>query len=115
MYYRIKNRFEVDLMKEELISSHVPDAVIDRMYEVTDILDSNYGSHRSSGSMGGYLLFFPTAQDYLTTSPIIFENYNIDSTLSEYDDVLASTQNMNWREQLYLLGSDDSLVFMYIQ
>lgn len=115
MYYRIKNRFEVDLMKEELIANGVPIPVIDRMYEVTDILDSNYGYQRSASSMGGYLLFFPTAKDYLTASPAIFENYNIDSTLSEYDDVLASTQDMNWREQLYLLGSDDSLVFMYMQ
>ena len=102
-------------MKEELISNNVPDTVINRMYEVMDILDSNYGSQRSSSSMGGYLLFFPTTKDYLTATPAIYENYNIDSTLSEYDDVLVTTQNINWRERLYLLGSDDSLIFMYMQ
>lgn len=102
-------------MEKELLSQNVPTAVIDRMYEITDILDSNYGALRSSTSMGGYLLFFPSVKDYVITSPAIFENYNIDSTLPEYTDDLDTVENINWREKLYLLGSDDSLVFIYSQ
>lgn len=115
MYYRIKNRFEVDLLRDVLLKNDVPIIVLERMCEITDILDSNYGSERSSTAMGGYLFFFPTEEDYINTAPIVLQNYNIDSTLYEYDDVLAPTENMSWREKLYLLSSDDSLTFMYKQ
>lgn len=114
MYYRIKNRFEVDLLHDTLQKHNIPAIVQERMYEITDILDSNYGIDRSSSAMGGYLLLFPTKEDYLNAAPTVLENYHIDSSLYEYDDAL-STENIGWREKLYLLSSDDSLIFMYMQ
>lgn len=115
MYYRIKNNFEMNLLHDIFLKSHVPEIVIDRMSEITDILDSNYGIQRSSTAMGGYLLFFPTKEDYNNDVPIIMHNYNIESNLFEYDDILDSTENINWREKLYLLSADDSLIFIYMQ
>ena len=49
----------MNLLHDIFLKSHVPEIVIDRMSEITDILDSNYGIQRSSTAMGGYLLFFP--------------------------------------------------------
>jgi len=116
MYYRIKNRFEVDLLRNLLLDNNVPSIVLERMYEITDILDSNYGTERSSTAMGGYLLFFPTKEDFINSSPTILENYNVDADLYEYDDLLSSSaDNISWREKLYLLSSDDSLIFMYMK
>lgn len=115
MYYRIKNKFEVDMLCTELQSSEIPTCVIERMNEVAEILDDNYGAERSSKCYGGYLLFFPTSSDYNMYAPVIMQNYGIDPNLYEFDDILSETQNKNWRERLYLLSSDDSLVFIYMQ
>lgn len=115
MYYRLKNRFEVDLLRDVLLENNVPIIVLERMCEITDILDLNYGTERSSTAMGGYLLFFPTKEDYITAAPTILENYNMDADLFEYEDVLSTTEDISWREKLYLLSSDDSLIFMYMQ
>lgn len=113
MYYRIKNKFELDFLKNIETANIIPSIVLDRMSDVLDILDTNYGTTRASNAMGGYILFFPTKEDYLNIAPIIYENYNIDSSLYEYDDELASTENMSWKEKLYLLSSEDSLIFIY--
>ena len=113
MYYRIKNKFEVDFLNNIASSKNIPAIVLERMNEITDILDTNYGTTRSSTAIGGYILFFPTKEDYINFAPVIYENYNIDSSLYEYDDVLVSTENMSWKERLFLQSSDDSLVFIY--
>ena len=115
MYYRIKNRFEVDILRIELQSTNVPSIVVDRMCEIMDILDYNYGQSRHPNSYGGYLFFFPTAMEYKNLASVILQNYMIDPELYEFDEALSESQDMNWRERLYLLSSEDSIVFMYQQ
>lgn len=113
MYYRLKNQFEAEFLKDVVTNNNIPLIVLERMHDVLEILDTNYGTSRTSSAMGGYVLFFPTKESYLEYAPTIYQHYNIDSTLYEYDDELSSTDNMSWREKLYLLSSDDSLIFIY--
>ena len=116
MYYRIKNKFEVDLLHPELERNNVPSIIQDRMLEITDVLDSDYGATRSSTAYGGYVLYFPTCDDYSIMAPVILQNYNIDPNLAEYDDLLWSSTagtELEWHEELFLMSSEDSLVFIF--
>lgn len=113
MYYRLKNEFEVDLFKNDLQRRNIPSIIIDRMSEIANVLDSDYGINRSSTAYGGYILFFPTTEDYKAMSPIVLQNYHVEPELSEYDDCLCTSSVVEWHEVLYLLSSEDSLVFIF--
>lgn len=113
MYYRLKNQFEAEFLYDVASNNNIPHIVLERIQDVLEVLDTSYGIARTSNAMGGYVLFFPTKESYLDYAPAIYQHYHIDSTLYEYDDELTSTENMSWREKLYLLSSEDSLIFIY--
>lgn len=52
------------LQRELLQSETVPRTVIDRMGEVIQTIDDNYGAERSCFDYGGYILYFPNEQTY---------------------------------------------------
>lgn len=51
------------------------------------VLDTAYGEGRQSFSMGGYLLYLPTENDYASSLPALAEMYRFDPWIYEFDDI----------------------------
>lgn len=115
MYQRIMNELDVDILAEELEEKGTDKAVISRLKELVTILDRNYGLCRGTADMGGYILFFEDIQDYQKYFERIISFYHLDRDLHEYAEVITDSKQSvtRWHEKLYLLSSDDSLVFIY--
>lgn len=116
MYHRISNRLDVKLLEKTMSLAEIPN-VVGRISEIIATLDENYGINRGNGTMGGYVLFFGTSSEYSNLKNDIFEYYKLDEDLYEYSDVIAISgigkNSVEWVEELYLLSSDDALVFVY--
>lgn len=115
MYQRIMNEIDADILAEELEEKGADKAVISRLKELATILDRNYGQYRGNADMGGYILFFEDIGTYQKYFERIIGFYHVDRDLYEYEeDIADSSQTATvWHEKLYLLSSDDSLVFIY--
>ena len=64
MYQRIKNKLDMEIIKDFLESEQTNQNVVRRMEELTDILDGAYDGSRGAFDMGGYILFFGDIQTY---------------------------------------------------
>ena len=115
MYQRIKNKLDMEIIKDFLESAQTNQNVVRRMEELTDILDGAYDGSRGAFDMGGYILFFGDIQTYENHISKIMEFYRLDKDLAEYSNTIEGTagSTIQWREELYLLSSDDSLVLIY--
>ena len=115
MYQRIKNKLDMEIIKDFLESEQTNQNVVRRMEELTDILDGAYDGSRGAFDMGGYILFFGDIQTYENHISKIMEFYRLDKDLAEYSNTIEGTDGstIQWREELYLLSSDDSLVLIY--
>lgn len=115
MYQRIKNKLDMEIIKDFLESEQTNQNVVRRMEELTDILDGAYGGSRGAFDMGGYILFFGDIQTYGNHIAKIMAFYHLDGNLAEYSNTIEGTagSTIQWREELYLLSSDDSLVLIY--
>ncbi len=115
MYQRIKNNLDMEIVKDFLESEQTDQKVVRRMEELTDMLDGAYGGNRSAFGMGGYILFFGDMQTYKNHISKLMEFYHLDKDLSEYSRQIEGTADsaILWREELYLLSSDDSIVLIY--
>ena len=115
MYQRIKNKLDMEIIKDFLESEQTNQNVVRRMEELTDILDGAYDGSRGAFDMGGYILFFGDRQTYEDHIAKIMEFYHLDRDLAEYSRQTEGTADstVQWREELYLLSSDDSLVLIY--
>ena len=115
MYQRIMNELDAEMLGEELRTANIDGDVIDRIRELTVILDGEYGSCRGSSDMGGYILFFRDMETYEQSFQKIISFYHLDKGLFEYSDRISHKQgtNVEWWEELYLLSSDDALVFIH--
>lgn len=89
--------------------------LMDRINEITEMLDSNYSGQRSSKDYGGYILFFPTKEGYDSMIEKILRYYNLDFSLSEYEEIIGERTigNTEWHEQMWLLSSDDALICIH--
>lgn len=115
MYYRIKNRLDAKHLLAEIRLTGGNVAVGDRILELAGILDDAYGERRKSSDMGGYILYFPDIKTYEDTVVDLWDYYNIEPREFEYVEEIGENQNsdIQWAEKLFLLSSDDSLVFIY--
>lgn len=103
------------LQRELLQSEAVPRTVIDRMGEVIQTIDDNYGAERSCFDYGGYILYFPNEQTYRENISDIISFYHINADDYEYSNTISRGEGKEWHETLYLLSSDDGLVLVYPQ
>ena len=112
MYQRIKNKLDMEIIKDFLESEQTNQNVVRRMEELTDILDGAYDGSRGAFDMGGYILFFGDIENHISK---IMEFYRLDKDLAEYSNTIEGTagSTIQFREELYLLSSDDSLVLIY--
>lgn len=115
MYQKIMNRLDVEILQEAFQAENIDNAVISRIKEVVSVLDKEYGECRNSSDMGGYILFFGDTQTYDKFFSEIIEFYHLDKDLFEYSEHICGTESkdVEWCEKLYLVSSDDSLVFIY--
>lgn len=77
------------LQRELLQSETVPRTVIDRMGEVIQTIDDNYGAERSCFDYGGYILYFPNEQTYRENISDIISFYHINADDYEYSDIIS--------------------------
>ena len=119
MYYRIKNQLDAEFLSEEIArTGNYPSIIADRIVEITNILDDAYGANRSEYDMGGYVLLFPNTENYSNCVNRILEFYHLKLDDCEYSERIGEQildGGRAWNEDLYLLGSDDSLVLIYPQ
>lgn len=115
MYQRIVNKLDVEILEEELKADNIDSTVINRIRKLVAILDKEYGSYRGSSDMGGYILFFSDVQVYEKSFMKILDFYHLEKDLFEYSECISTgTENsVEWWETMYLLSSDDALVFLY--
>lgn len=117
MYYRIKNQLDAKILADEVLETKsLPKKVADRVLELAKILDDAYGVDRYAGAMGGYVIVFPSEGNYERYASKILDFHNMMFNEYEYLDNIGETvleDGKHWKEILYLLSSDDSLVFIY--
>lgn len=115
MYRRLKNRLDVELMKEAILQDGIAEIVVERIAEIIQTLDDAYSASRSSHDMGGYVLLFKDTESYAKAFPEIMQFYNLKELEYEYSDNLTEGRKVDkqWWEELYLLSSDDALVLIH--
>ena len=114
MYLRLKNKPDLEGFRV-LFEEHGKKFLYEKMMEDIEVLDTTYGIGRGSYSMGGYLLYFPTENDYKASIDVLAEVYHFDPWIYEFDDLLWEEQDTGcvWKRRLYMLSSDDALVMIY--
>lgn len=118
-YFRIMNQLDGKMLCEDVLNNikneSVRNKLTERIFEITNTLDDNYGDDRNSYSMGGYILFFEETESYEKWIDNIFELYHISSDLAEYHDTIVTTEENEtvWDEILFMLSSDDGLIIIY--
>lgn len=115
MYYRLMNRLDYESLQEDMREDNPLKKVSDRIEEIIDTLDDNYGAQRNSKAMGGYLLLFQSEENYEELKMQILSFYQLDIKDYEYSETLIEDQeyNVEWWEELYMLSSDDAIVIMH--
>lgn len=114
MYLRLKNKLDLEGFSA-LFGEGGKKPVFDKMMEDIQMLDAAYGVGRESYAMGGYLLFFPTEDDYKSSIDKLAEVYHFDPWIYEFNDSIWEdiSTGVEWRRQHYQLSSDDALVMYY--
>ena len=115
MYYRLMNRLDYESLQEDMREDNPLKKVSDRIEEIIDTLDDNYGAQRNSKAMGGYLLLFQSEENYEELKMQILSFYQLDIKDYEYSETLIEDKeyNVEWWEELYMLSSDDAIVIMH--
>lgn len=114
MYIRLKNLPDLESLKGSFEEQNQI-VLYDNIKEDLSILDQAYRIDRSSFSYGGYIILCLNPDGVADDIESLCNTYNLDKELCEFvDDVwFDSNCNIQWRKQLYLLGSDDSLMIYY--
>ena len=127
MYYKVVNKFDADMLKKaaeqgfvrdiENKSEHYKKACelsVQSLLEQVLRFDTFYGARRQpDNDLGGYAYFFPTLEDVSNFFGKIKEWHGITNLPSEYDDVVAENDDIEFVESLFIPSSDFALVFTY--
>lgn len=108
MYYMVKNKPDAEKAAALLQKRSGGSIVTERIKEVVGILDSAYGVNRMLSDYGGIVLAFPTRKDFDAGVKKVFSIFHLDGSMMEYREHTGG-----WAEELYMLSSDNALVFMY--
>ena len=111
MYYRLVDHCDIDVLSSEIIANEP--SLTNRLREILTTLNDAYGERRKQSDLGGYILFFPTSDDYKNSIQTLYHFYNINPELYEYNGALTTENTQCWMEELFLLSSDYSLTFIY--
>ncbi len=112
MFLRLKNQLDYNVNRDELKELISDDNVMMRIDEVLQILDDNYSSSRGSKSMGGYIYLYTNSEDYNTSISEMLRIQHLGIEDYEFSDVLSDKRTI-WKEELYLVGSDDAITVIH--
>lgn len=115
MYYRIKNSLDAEALVSELEENKECELVAGRVQEIIERLSEAYGDYRNSYAMGGYILFFPSEENYEKWYTQIMTFYRLGMEDYEYSEIINENFiiDTEWWEELYLLSSDDAIVMIH--
>lgn len=113
MFLRLKNLVDYEVIKDDIDAMVCDGSVGERVKEVLTILDDSYGKARTSRDMGGYVFLFSDEITYNASIDRILTNSNIQTSVYEYSDIISSSQDITWKEELYLVSSDDSITVIH--
>ena len=127
MYFKIVNKFDADMLKMAAEQGFVRDIEnkpeqykkacelsVKSLLEQVLRFDTFYGARRQPDKdLGGYAYFLPTLEDVSNFFEKIKEWHGITKLPSEYDEVVAETDDTLFVEQLFIPSSDFALVFTY--
>ena len=127
MYYKVVNGFDADMLlkaaEEEFVFELKNKSVeyregaklaIQSLREQVVRIDSFYSETRSADSdLGGYAYFLPTCEDVEQFFKSIKEWHHITELPSEFTDVVAETEAVEFVEELFLPSSDFAIVCTY--
>lgn len=113
MFLRLKNLNDFAAVSDYLHSKISCKSVLDRMKEILQVLDDNYGAERGSTAMGGYIFWFESDDAYQEYCVKMLSAYNLQMNAYEYSDEIDNDEDKVWMEELYLLGSEDSIVVIH--
>ena len=93
--------------KNQLLEvNNIPTEVIERMKEIIDILNENYGANRDIESdLGGYVVI---AENIIDIE--ILKQDKLQGLVPEYTDIIECSEGVNWTSSLFLLSSDYAIV-----
>ena len=93
--------------KNQLLEvNNIPTEVIERMKEIIDILNENYGANRDIESdLGGYVVI---AENIIDIE--ILKQDKLKGLIPEYTDIIECSEGVNWTSSLFLLSSDFAIV-----
>lgn len=112
MYQKIMDKLDAQMVAKQVKSK----ITALRIEEIIDTLDDAYGTNRKSGDYGGFVLYFPTEEDYINDAPTICRFYNVDQEMYEYKEIIGGKVKQGtpaYMEILYLQGSDNSIVMVF--
>ena len=97
----------------EELPEQVPEAVKAEILDVIETLNRYYGEHREvDRDLGGYIAVFSERcrqADY----EAFLNQYHLSGAEREYQEILAQDRHMAWIKELFLCGSDYSLVSIH--
>ncbi|SCK02028.1 Uncharacterised protein [uncultured Clostridium sp.] len=83
-----------------------PKEVLESIKTTLDLLDENYGVDRDiAEDLGGYVIVAETITDVEEIEKNILRGI-----VSEYTDVIESSEGVNWTSSLFLISSDYSII-----
>lgn len=127
MYYKVVNGFDADMLlkaaEEEFVFELKNESVeyreraklaIQSLREQVVRLDLYYNERRRADTdLGGYAYFLPTCEDVERFLKSIKEWHHITELPSEFTDVVAETEAVEFVEELFLPSSDFAIVCTY--
>ncbi len=119
MYARIVNELDYKWLKEyirgEISVKNVADVVMNKIENIVQSLDTCYGSARSASDMGGNVFVLTDDSVSMQQYEDILQSYHILKDAEEYSDIICREDNKEWLCELYMIGSDDAIVIIYVR
>ena len=113
MFLRLKNVLDYEIAKADIDSMIDNESVSFRIKEILSVLDEAYGANRLSKEMGGYVFLFSDEDTYNANIDKALEGNGFGTDIYEYSDVIGSNQDRIWKEELYLVSSEDSITVIH--
>jgi hypothetical protein len=112
MYFRIKYDYEVKALRKSC-SEPSMNRVYDAIEEKLEILESAYTGYKAYDYYGGEVFLFTDTSDFAELFPMVCKQYKLQEEQEEYTDVIVRAEGVCWREKLYMLGSEYSVVMVF--
>lgn len=116
MIYEVWTLKQETLLKEALLSQGVPVQVYSSIVERLKILDTYYGTNRRQTDDGGYIAIILDVDmpDIQTAYESLLKKWSLSKECREFSDLLCKCKdNVAWRADLYIVGTEYSLVIVY--